>query len=113
MPLDPHQSDPFPKIVVSELDRGNIRTPHDDPLVVEMKIANLRVRRILIDTGSSTDIISADCLSRLKRDKKVTGSNLIHPSFRSGIFSARYEGDLCCIHTSSPKGSCVRGCDRV
>ncbi|XP_010695334.1 uncharacterized protein LOC104907994 [Beta vulgaris subsp. vulgaris] len=52
--------DPFPKIVVSEQDRGKIRTPHDDPLVVEMKIANLRVRRILIDTGSTTDIISAD-----------------------------------------------------
>ena len=60
------ESDPFPKVVVSELDRGKIRTPHDDRWVVEMKITNLRVRRILIDMGSSTDIISADCLSRLK-----------------------------------------------
>ena len=33
------ESDPFPRIVVSEQDRGKIRTPHDDPLVVEMKIA--------------------------------------------------------------------------
>ncbi|KMT05721.1 hypothetical protein BVRB_7g167300 [Beta vulgaris subsp. vulgaris] len=78
--------DPFPMIVVSELDRGKIRTPHDDPLVVEMKIANLIVRRILIDTGSSTDIISADCLSRLKFDE----SNLVpvhHPiiGFEGGI----------------------------
>ncbi|XP_010687132.1 uncharacterized protein LOC104901278 [Beta vulgaris subsp. vulgaris] len=63
------EADPFPKIVVSEQDRGKIRTPHDDPLVVEMKIANLRVRQILIDTGSSTDIISVDCLSRLKFDE--------------------------------------------
>ncbi|XP_057248901.1 uncharacterized protein LOC125494762 [Beta vulgaris subsp. vulgaris] len=63
------KTDPFPKIVVSDQDRGKIRTPHDDPLMVEMKIANLRVRRILIDTGSSTDIISADCLSRLKFDE--------------------------------------------
>ncbi|KMS97513.1 hypothetical protein BVRB_5g126270 isoform A [Beta vulgaris subsp. vulgaris] len=62
------EADPFPKIVVSEQDRGKIRTPHDDPLVVEMKIANLRVRQILIDTGSSTDIISVDYLSRLKFD---------------------------------------------
>ncbi|KMS99544.1 hypothetical protein BVRB_1g022730 [Beta vulgaris subsp. vulgaris] len=31
-----------------------------------MKIANLRVRRIIIDIGSLTGIISADCLSRLK-----------------------------------------------
>ncbi|XP_010667403.2 uncharacterized protein LOC104884453 [Beta vulgaris subsp. vulgaris] len=59
MLTDRAESDPFPKVVVSELDRGKIRTPHDDPLVVEMKIANLRVRRILINTGSSTDIISA------------------------------------------------------
>ncbi|XP_048502817.1 uncharacterized protein LOC125498620 [Beta vulgaris subsp. vulgaris] len=84
------KADPFPKIVVSEQDRGNIRTPHDDPLVVEMKIANLRVRRILIDTGSSTDIISADCLSRLKFDENELvpinhpiigfGGGVIHPT---------------------------------
>ncbi|XP_048496343.1 uncharacterized protein LOC125495613 [Beta vulgaris subsp. vulgaris] len=80
------ESDPFPKIVVSEPDRGKIRAPHDDPLVVEMKIANLKVKRILIGTGSSTDIISADCLSRLKFDE----SNLVpvnHPiiGFGGGI----------------------------
>ena len=51
------------------MDRGKLRTPHDDPLVVEMNIANLRLRRILIDTGSLTDIISADSLSRLKYKK--------------------------------------------
>ncbi|XP_010678033.2 uncharacterized protein LOC104893605 [Beta vulgaris subsp. vulgaris] len=81
--------DPFPKIVVSEQDQWKIRTPHDDPLEVEMKIANLRVRRILIDTGSSTDIISADCLSRLKFDENNLvpvnhpfigfGGGVIHP----------------------------------
>ena len=38
-----------------------------------MKITNLRVKEILIDTWSSTDIISVDCLSRLKFDE----SNLI------------------------------------
>ncbi|KMS97521.1 hypothetical protein BVRB_5g126340 [Beta vulgaris subsp. vulgaris] len=83
------ESNPFLKIVVSELDRGKIRTPHDDPLVVEMKIKNLRVRQILIDTGSSTDIISADCLSRLKFDENNLvpvnhpiigfGGGIIHP----------------------------------
>ncbi|XP_010669930.1 uncharacterized protein LOC104887045 [Beta vulgaris subsp. vulgaris] len=83
------ESDLFPKVIVSELDREKIRTPHDDPLVVEMKIANLRVRQILIDTGSSTDIISADCLSRLKFDENDLvpvnhlimgfGGGIIHP----------------------------------
>ncbi|XP_048503076.1 uncharacterized protein LOC125498826 [Beta vulgaris subsp. vulgaris] len=83
------ESDPFPKVVASELDHGKIRTPHDDPLVVEMKIANLRVRRILIDTRSSTDIISAGCLSRLKFNENDLvpvhhprigfGGEVIHP----------------------------------
>ena len=83
------ETDPFPKFVVSELDRGKLRTPHDDPLVVEIKIANLRVRRIIIDTGSSTDIISADCLSRLKFNEGDlvpfhhpiigSGGGIIHP----------------------------------
>ena len=48
-----------------------------------------------------------------QRDKKVTCSNLTQPSFLSRIFNTRYEGGLCCIHTSSPMGSCVRGNDRV
>ncbi|XP_010693209.1 uncharacterized protein LOC104906188 [Beta vulgaris subsp. vulgaris] len=83
------ESYPFRKLVVSELDRGKLRTPHDDPLVVEMKIANLRVTRILINTGSSTDIISADCLSRLKFNENALvqvhhpiigfGGGVIHP----------------------------------
>ncbi|XP_048501328.1 uncharacterized protein LOC125497707 [Beta vulgaris subsp. vulgaris] len=83
------ESDPFPKVVISELDRGKLRTPHDDFLVVEVKIANLWVRRILIDTGSSMDIISAYCLSRLKLNENDLvpihhpiigfGGGVIHP----------------------------------
>ncbi|KAJ8446925.1 hypothetical protein Cgig2_016467 [Carnegiea gigantea] len=38
---------------------------HNDPSVVEMKIASAIVRRILIDTGSSVDIITWDCLKKL------------------------------------------------
>ncbi|KAJ8425914.1 LOW QUALITY PROTEIN: hypothetical protein Cgig2_033855 [Carnegiea gigantea] len=40
-------------------------SPHNDPLVMEMKIASVIVRRILIDTGSSIDIITWDCLKKL------------------------------------------------
>lgn len=43
-----------------------IQTPHDDPLGVEMKIANLRVDRVLIDNGSSAYIITMDILKKLK-----------------------------------------------
>ena len=83
------ETGPFSKVVVSELDRGELRTPHDDPLVVEMIIVDLRVRGILIDTRSSTDIISADCLSRVKFNEADLvsvhhpiigfGGGIIHP----------------------------------
>ncbi|XP_021854387.2 uncharacterized protein [Spinacia oleracea] len=55
--------DPFPRIEICESDGGRVATPHDDPLVVEIKISNMRVKRILIDTGSSSDIMSMECLS--------------------------------------------------
>ncbi|XP_056688273.1 uncharacterized protein [Spinacia oleracea] len=37
-------------------------------MVLELKIANLRVRQILVDTGSSSDIINFECLNRLQHD---------------------------------------------
>ncbi|XP_056695521.1 uncharacterized protein [Spinacia oleracea] len=62
--------DPFPRIEICKSDGGRVATTHDDPLVVEIKISNMRVKRILIDTGSSSDIMSMECLSRLAHDPK-------------------------------------------
>ena len=45
-----------------------------------MKIANYRVRRILVDSGSSVDIITLDCLRKLKyteKDVTLTSQPLI------------------------------------
>lgn len=42
----------------------------EDPLVMEFLVAGRRVRRILIDTGSSADLITLDCLERLGRRRK-------------------------------------------
>ena len=39
--------------------------PHNNSLVVEMKVASAIVRKILIDTGSFMDIITWDCLKKL------------------------------------------------
>ncbi|XP_021858859.2 uncharacterized protein [Spinacia oleracea] len=66
--------DTFPRIEICESDGGRIATPHDDPLVVEFKISNMRVKRILIDTGSSSDIMSLECLNRLAHDPKTMDS---------------------------------------
>ena len=43
-----------------------LHTPHDDPLVIELKVANTRVKRVLVDSGSSADIITLECLKKLK-----------------------------------------------
>ncbi|XP_056687964.1 uncharacterized protein [Spinacia oleracea] len=81
--------DPFPRIEICESDGGRVATLHDDPLVVEIKISNMRVKRILIGTGSSYDIMSMECLSHLAHDPKTIerihypiigfGGSIIHP----------------------------------
>ena len=39
--------------------------PHDDPLVVRAVIANKTVHRVLVDNGSSTDIIFASAFDKM------------------------------------------------
>lgn len=41
-----------------------------DRLMLEMKITNSRVKRIIVDSGSSADIITLDCLRKLKYTEK-------------------------------------------
>ncbi|KAJ8427550.1 hypothetical protein Cgig2_003113 [Carnegiea gigantea] len=51
---------------------------YNDPLVVEMKVANAIIQRILIDTRSSIDIITWDCLKKLKYPGREIVP-LVHP----------------------------------
>lgn len=46
-------NDPFPDVLITDKDRGSVRRPHDDPVVIECKVINQLAGRILIDTGSS------------------------------------------------------------
>ncbi|KAJ8428700.1 hypothetical protein Cgig2_018480 [Carnegiea gigantea] len=46
-----------PTMVFGGKDAREFASPHNDPLVVEMKIPSAIVRRILVDTGSYVDII--------------------------------------------------------
>ena len=46
-------------ITFSDSDLEGCQHPHDDPLVVRTVVANKTVHRVLIDNGSSTDIIFA------------------------------------------------------
>ena len=50
--------------------------PHDDPLLIELKVVNTRVKRVFVDSGSSADIITLECLKKLKYNKwEVTPLN--------------------------------------
>ena len=42
-----------------------VQTPHDDAIVVSMTIANYDVKRILVDNGSSVDILFYDAFSKM------------------------------------------------
>ncbi|XP_059669890.1 uncharacterized protein LOC132315551 [Cornus florida] len=59
-----------PVITFSDEDMKDVQQPHDDPLVVAMMIANYNTRRILVDNGSSADIIFLDAFSKMKIGKE-------------------------------------------
>ncbi|XP_056688225.1 uncharacterized protein [Spinacia oleracea] len=68
----------LPSVEISKDDYRRAAAPYDDdPLVIEIKVANLKVKRVLVDTGSSSDIISLQCLRKLRHNpediEKVCG----------------------------------------
>lgn len=42
-------------IIFGEADTKNLAMPHDDPLVIELKVEDYDITRVLIDTGSLVD----------------------------------------------------------
>ncbi|KAK3000526.1 hypothetical protein RJ639_021865 [Escallonia herrerae] len=50
------KKEPAPTISFSDDDVGDTRTPHDDPLVVTLRVGNFDVKRILVDNGSSAEV---------------------------------------------------------
>ncbi|XP_062153622.1 uncharacterized protein LOC133861818 [Alnus glutinosa] len=61
-------------IAFSDKDYEGVYLPHSDALVVTMVIANHRIHRVLVDNGSSADILykSAFDLMKISRDKVST-----------------------------------------
>ncbi|KAJ8446988.1 hypothetical protein Cgig2_006616 [Carnegiea gigantea] len=67
-----------PTMVFGGREAPRFTSPHNDSLVVEMKVASTIVRRILIDTGCFMDIITWDYLKKLTYPRRGIVP-LVHP----------------------------------
>ncbi|KAK3034090.1 hypothetical protein RJ639_034070 [Escallonia herrerae] len=85
---------PVAAITFSDEDSKHIQTPHDDPLVITVRAGNFDVKRVLIDNGSSAEILFFDAFKKMniptdrlrKMDTPLYGfSN--HPVAAEGIIA--------------------------
>ena len=53
-----------------EEDARGVKQPYNDPLVIMLMIEGFNTKRVLIDNGSSTDIIYLSAFKQLKVDLK-------------------------------------------
>ena len=52
-------------ITFSDSDLEGCQHPHDDPLVIKAVVANKTIHRVLVDNGSSVDIIFASAFDKM------------------------------------------------
>ena len=52
-------------ITFSKFDMEGCQHPHDDPLVIKTIVANKTIHRVLVDNGSSTNIIFTSALDKM------------------------------------------------
>ena len=52
-------------IIFTPEDRGDIRLPHDDPMVISAIMAKHPIERILVDSGSSVNLIYWNCFEKM------------------------------------------------
>ncbi|KAM2080624.1 hypothetical protein ACFX1T_034374 [Malus domestica] len=67
--------DNFGVISFSQKDLEGIQFPHNDALVVTLRVANSRVKRVMIDGGSSTNVLFWSTFRRMKLDEKEVRPN--------------------------------------
>ena len=54
----------------NKADARGVKQPHNDPLVIMLNIEEFNTKRILVDSGSSSDIIYLPAFQQLKLDPK-------------------------------------------
>nr|XP_023919236.1 uncharacterized protein LOC112030803 [Quercus suber] len=57
-------------ITFSERDASGIKQPHDDPLVITLGVEGFATRKVLVDNGSSVDIMYITAYQQLRLDPK-------------------------------------------
>ncbi|XP_065637861.1 uncharacterized protein LOC112022164 [Quercus suber] len=57
-------------MIFNEGDARGVKQPHNDPLVIALTIEGFNTKRILVDNGSSADIIYFPAFQQLKLDPK-------------------------------------------
>ncbi|XP_059654925.1 uncharacterized protein LOC132301713 [Cornus florida] len=73
-----HQQNTSTSIKFDKTDLLRIQIPHEDPLVVSLTIAECLVRRLLIDPGSSANVMPRVTFDLLETEKlKPTGNPLL------------------------------------
>ena len=56
--------------VFFERDARGVKQPHDDPLVIMLTIERYNTRRVLVDNGSSADVMYMTVFQQMKLDPK-------------------------------------------
>ena len=59
-----------PIIGFSEEDARRLHHPHDDALVVSMRVGDYNMHRVLVDNGSSADILYYPAFQQMRIDKE-------------------------------------------
>ncbi|KAK3007246.1 hypothetical protein RJ639_016077 [Escallonia herrerae] len=54
-----------PAISFSDEDLKDVKMPHDDPLVITIKAGNFEVKKVLVDNGSSAEILFYDAFRKM------------------------------------------------
>ena len=63
-----------PTIIFTDEDARQMHHPYDDAIVITLTVANYTTRRVLIDNGSSTNIIYYPTFQQMRINKE-----LLHP----------------------------------
>ena len=56
-----------PSVSFSDADLAGVALPHNDPLVIKVRIDVQNVKRVLVDTGSDLDVIYRNLFVKMKR----------------------------------------------